>query len=114
MSDVALEVLSGMTGNVNRNRLLVLLLFDLRRHFVSCRKCKSARSGRDFDELCNWTKGMLVEVAVKWDSNIAGRLAARASSKEHVFPCPNPNAHGEAYAATAEPVTVTGMQGSIF
>lgn len=100
--------------NVNRNRLLVLILFDLRKHFVSCRKCKAARMARDFDQLCEGTKRMLVEVAVKWDSNIAGRLAARASAKEHVFPCPNPNAHGEAYAAIAEPVIVTGAQGSIF
>lgn len=100
--------------NVNRNRLLVLILLDLRKHFNKCQQCRSARSARDYDALCQWAKGQLIEVAVKWDNNIAGRLAARASANQHVFPCPNPNAHGEAYAATAEPVIVTGGQGSIF
>lgn len=110
----ALEVLFVTRMNVNRNRLLVLLLLDLRKHFNKCGKCRAARTTRDFDSLCEWSKGMLVEVAVKWDSNIAGRLAARKSADQHCFPCPNPNAHGEAYAATAEPVVVTGRQGSIF
>lgn len=99
--------------NVNRDRLLVVKLLHVRRHFNSCKQCRAARNARAFDNMCEWAKMELVEIAVKWDSNIAGRLAARASSKEHVFPCPNPNAHGEAYAAVAEPVVVVGMQGQL-
>lgn len=104
-----------MTGsNINRQRLLVTILFDLRKHFAGCRVCKQARIGRDFDLLCDLAKTSLVEVAVKWDSNIGRRLAARNSKDEHIFPCPNPYAHGEAYAAIAEPVTVTAHIGTLF
>jgi hypothetical protein len=103
-----------MAGNVNRQRLLVLMLLDLRRHFASCRKCAGARKGRDFSMLCEYTQKELVEIAVKWDNNIAVRLHARRSDKEHIFPCPDPNKHGEAWAAAVEPVTVTARQGKLF
>lgn len=100
--------------NVNRDNLLAVALLRLRRHFNACKKCRSARTARDFDMMCDEAKSALVEVAVKWDNNIPQRLAARNSSKEHVFPCPNPNAHGAAYALTAEPVVVVGMTERLF
>lgn len=100
--------------NVNRDNLLAVALLRLRRHFNACRQCRSARTVRDFDAMCSEAKAALIEVAVKWDNNIPQRLAARNSSKEHVFPCPNPNAHGAAYALTAEPVVVVGMTERLF
>lgn len=104
-----------MTGrNINRQRLLVVTLFHLRRHLGHCRACKSAMHTGDFDMLCDLAKQDLVEVAVKWDTSIAGRLTARNSNREYVFPCPDPNAHGEAYAATAEPVLVTAHVDTLF
>lgn len=111
---MAMEVLLMTQVNVNRQRLLVVVLLRLRRHFNSCRKCRAARKARDFDELCDLAKLDLIEVAVKWDSNIGQRLAARNSADDYIFPCPSPNAHGEAYAATAEPCIVLGRPGMLF
>jgi hypothetical protein len=68
----------------------------------------------DFDKLCDLAKHDLVEVAVKWDTSIAGRLTARRSKDEYIFPCPDPNAHGEAYAATAEPCQVIAHIDTLF
>lgn len=96
--------------NINTQNLLCVKLLQLRRHFGSCKTCRAARGARDFDALCEWSKVTLVEVAVKWDNNIAGRLAARNGNHRHMFPCPDPNAHGPAYALTAESVIIGSVQ----
>jgi len=103
-----------MARNINRQNLLCVELLKLRRHFMTCRKCRAAMKVRDFGALCDSTKTSLVEVAVKWDRNIAGRLAARNSREPHMFPCPDPNAHGPAYAITAEALIVTAHQDGLF
>jgi hypothetical protein len=99
--------------NVNRDNLLAVRLLKLRRHFNSCKTCRGARKARDFDMLCDSAKTDLVEVAVAWDNNIPGRLAARAGTRDWIFPCPSPNAHGAAYAITAEACIIGGRQESL-
>lgn len=104
-----------MSGaNVNRNNLLAVRLLQVRRHFNTCRGCKGAITARDFDSLCDNTKSDLLFIALRWESNIAARLAAVRNTDGLVFPCPDPNAHGAAYAATAEPVTITSTQPALF
>lgn len=103
-----------MARNVNRDSLLAVRLLQVRRHFNTCRKCRAAMNGKTFDDLCDTTKADLLFIALKWESNIAARLAAVRSNDGLVFPCPDPNAHGAAYAATAEPVTITSTQGHLF
>lgn len=98
------------TRNINTQNLLCVKLLQLRRHFGSCKACRAARIARDYDALCSWSKSALVEVAVKWDNNIAGRLAARNGNHSYIFPCPDTNAHGPAYALTAEAVIVESKQ----
>lgn len=99
--------------NVNRENLLCVQLLRLRRHLNSCKQCRSARKVRDYTGLCEVTRSAIVEIAVKWDNNIAGRLAARNGMHEYIFPCPDPNAHGPAYALTAEAVIITAHQESL-
>src|ERR1700730_6236723 len=103
-----------MPRNVNRDNLLAVRLWQVRRHLNTCRKCRAAMNGASFDDLCDATKGDLLFVALKWDSNIPARLAAVRSGDGLTFVCPDPNAHGAAYAATAEPVTVISTQGNLF
>jgi hypothetical protein len=74
----------------------------------------SAIKTGDFDRLCDGTKSDILFVAVRWEANIAGRLAVRHKGNNLQFLCPDPNAHGAAYAATAEPVTVTGVMEPLF
>lgn len=102
------------TRNINTQNLLCVKLLQLRRHFGSCKVCRAARTARDYDALCPWSKSALVEVAVKWDNNIAGRLAARNGNHSYIFPCPDTNAHGPAYALTAEAVIVESAQDRLF
>jgi hypothetical protein len=100
--------------NINRQNLLCVRLLQLRRHFNACKQCRAARMARGFDLMCEWAKAALVEVAVKWDNNIAGRLAARNGHHEYIYPCPNPNAHGPAYAITAEACIVDSRAEGLF
>jgi hypothetical protein len=98
----------------NRHHLLAVKLLELRRHFNSCQQCRSARVGRDFSFMCGPAQDLLIEIAVKWEANIPGRLAAIRSKETTVFPCPDPNAHGPAYAITAEAVYVTDVAERLF
>jgi hypothetical protein len=100
--------------NVNRSNTLAVRLLQVRRHVNSCRKCMAAIDAMDFDLLCDCTKDDLVFIAARWDANIAGRLAVRRKGDELQFLCPDLNAHGPAYAAVAEPVTVTGTMTPLF
>ena len=100
--------------SANRNNLLAVRLLQVRRHFNTCRACRSAVKCGSFDRLCDSTKADLVFIACKWESNIAGRLAAKRSGDGLTFVCPDPNAHGAAYAITAEAVTVTSIQEGLF
>jgi hypothetical protein len=98
----------------NRNNLLAVRLLQLRRHLVTCRQCKAAMKASDFGGLCKATVEDVLFIASKWDSNIPDRLAASRSGTGLTFICPDPNAHGAAYAATAEPVTIAAVQPGLF
>lgn len=103
-----------MGASANRNNLLAVRLLTVRRHFNTCQKCKSALSAEDPFMLCTETLKDLMFIATRWESSIAGRLAVRRNGKDLLFLCPDLNAHGAAYAATAEPVEVHGVQESLF
>lgn len=100
--------------NVNRQNLLCVILLQLRNHFAKCDKCRSARKAKAYGEMCSWAQEAIVEVAIRWDRNIPGRLAAINGKDEWIFPCPDPNEHGSAYALTAEACIVAGKQGGMF
>lgn len=99
--------------NVNRQNLLSVKLLQLKRHFATCQQCRSAIKAKSWLELCEWAQEALIEVAGKWDSNIPSRLAARKNADPHIFPCPDLNAHGPAYALTAEPLIAQSVQGRL-
>lgn len=103
-----------MTVSINRSNLLAVKLMELRRHLVTCDACHGAIKSKAYELLCDMTKMAILDIAVKWDSNIAGRLAAKKSGNPLQFLCPDPNMHGAAYAATAEAVTVTSIQDGLF
>lgn len=106
--------MSGGKYNVNRHNTLAVMLLDLRRHFQKCGHCKGARDTHDFDLLCPYAKRHIVNIAIRWDSNLSVRLAVRRTHDVLHFLCPNVNAHGPAYALTAEPVHVTDVQTALF
>lgn len=95
---------------VNTGNTVALMLLELKRHFNVCDECRGALKTRDYSAMCAWCQSHVIEVARKWDSNIALRLKARKSGEKFVFRCPDLNKHGPAYAMTAEPLMVTGIQ----
>lgn len=100
--------------NVNRSNLLAVRLLQLRRHLTRCNGCKGAMKSGSPDLMCDATKTAILEIAIKWDANITGRLAARRSGEDYVFPCPDLNKHGPAYALTAEACVIAARQDRIF
>lgn len=100
--------------SVNRSNLLAVRLLELRRHLSTCWGCRAALKNASFELLCKETVADILFIAQKWDSNITARLAVRRRGEELQFLCPDPNAHGAAYAATAEPVIVTGTMQALF
>lgn len=100
--------------DVNRNNTLCVMLLDLRRHFAMCKSCTGARKGRCYDLLCPYAKSRIIDIAIRWDTNLGARLKTRKSGQTLLFLCPNPMAHGAAYALTAEPVQVVYVQDSLF
>lgn len=94
--------------------ILCVKLLQLRRHFDSCPLCHVAIKGHDYTMVCDEAKEMLIEVAIKWNNNIPGRLAAHNSGRRYIYPCPDPRAHGAAYQLTAEALIVEGTQDRLF
>lgn len=105
--------MEGRKPSVNKNNTLCVLLLELRRHLNSCAGCRSALDAHSYDLICDYSKRRIIDIARRWDTNIAGRLAARREADRLQFLCPNPNAHGAAYALTAEAVKVTAYQDSL-
>lgn len=99
---------------VNAHNHLSVMLLDLRRHLTGCRNCQMARKGADYDLLCLWTKISIVEISVRWERNIPGRLAAYKGEDPYIFPCPDVNKHGPAYALTAEACVVESKIDKMF
>lgn len=100
--------------NINRQTFICVRLLELRRHLGTCPKCRSALKAADRNALCDESVKLVLLIAQRWDSNIPGRLAVRRKGRSLQFLCPDPNAHGPAYAATAEAVEVTSVQDGLF
>lgn len=110
----ALEVLVMPRYNVNKHTSLAVRLLELRRHFNTCTQCASAMKAKDHNLLCPYTKESILWIAIRWEANIPGRLAAAKSKDAHIFPCPDPNVHGPAYALSAEACVVVGITDRMF
>lgn len=51
---------------------------------------------------------------MRWERSLSVRIQVRKDNSKLVFLCPDPNVHGAAYAAVAEPVIVTHVQDALF
>lgn len=100
--------------NVNAHNHLAVMLLDLRRHFQRCDECRLGRKAESYDEFCDYGKQMIVDIAIRWERNIPGRLAVHKTHDPWIYPCPNPNAHGPAYALTAEACIVQSIVDQLF
>lgn len=69
---------------------------------------------RDYSLLCDYTQRRIIDIAMRWERSLSVRIQVRKDNNKLVFLCPDPNVHGAAYAAVAEPVIVTHVQDALF
>lgn len=100
--------------DANSDNRLADLLLELKRHLRACRKCQGAMKTRDRNLLCDHTIGLILTAAWQYDHVIPRRIAAKRKGDPHVFACPDLSAHGKASLLTAEPLLVTGIEGTLF
>lgn len=100
--------------NVNKHTAISVKLLELRRHLTTCRPCRAAIKSKSYQDLCAYACESILYVALRWDANIPGRLAAAKGKEPHIFPCPDLNAHGPAYAVSAEACIVTNIMDGLF
>lgn len=104
-----------MSGySVNADNRVANLLIELNRHVKTCKQCKGAIKTRDKYALCDHTIGLILTLAVTHAGVIPRRLKLRRKGDLSVFACPDVSKHGQAYAMTAEPLIVVGVQGELF
>lgn len=103
-----------MARNVNSDRVTADLLLELKRHLRTCKSCQGATKARDRAALCDHTIGLILSIATRYDHVIPRRLQVKRRNYPHVFACPDLSLHGPTYALIAEPLIVTGIEGTLF
>lgn len=100
--------------SVNQDHRISQMLLELKRHFKTCSTCPAAVKSRSPDMLCNHSIGLIISIAVRYDTLIPARLQAVRDKRNVVYACPDLAAHGESYALIAEPLNAVGVQGALF
>ena len=94
----------------NQDRSLFDAMIELKRHLRSCTPCHSARKAADEYGMCRTGMRLTLRAADRYDLLISLRQKAFASKQDTVFACPDTSKHGQAYALTALPLHVIGVQ----
>lgn len=100
--------------NVNSASRTADLLLELKRHIKVCKTCTGAIKARDRFGLCDHTMGLVFTLTITYDSVIPRRLKVGRNGTPKVYACPDLSKHGSAYAMTAEPLIVVGVQDGLF
>ena len=85
-------------------------LITLKRHLRSCKECSAGLKAGSAHLMCAQGLTMTVSAAKLYDGVISARVAAKSNGGDLLFLCPDTTQHGIAYALTALPVAVTGIQ----
>lgn len=86
----------------------------LRRHVIKCNKCKGAIAASYPEHLCLTGMLLVTNAAKEFDAVLAVKREAHKDPDGFVYACPDVSKHGEAYALSAQPLTVVGRQESLF
>lgn len=89
-------------------------MINLRSHLVKCYKCRFAFGDGESNDACD--KGVLMAVTVvkAADKLLDTKRHAVSTINNYVYACPDIAVHGEAYALTAQPLSVNGIQDELF
>lgn len=86
----------------------------LRSHLIKCYECRCAYATNEPNTVCLTGVMLGMQVAKTCDKLFALKRQAVSTINHHVYACPDLSAHGEAYALTAEPLSVNGTQEGLF
>lgn len=103
-----------MMYDVNSDNRFADLLLDLKRHIRHCQSCAGAIRVNDHAMLCTRSRVLILTMVMQYDHVIPRRLQAKRESDRVVYACPDLTRHGKAYAMTADPLFVVGVQESLF
>lgn len=103
-----------MALNVNSDGRIAEMLLELKRHLRTCKRCRGAIAVRFSDELCGYAAQKILDIAIRYDTLIPRRIAAKRASGEIVYACPDLAKHGRSYPMIAEPLRVTHVQDRLF
>lgn len=103
-----------MVQTPNSDNRVADLLLELKRHLRACKLCQGAIKTRDRGMMCDHSIGLVISVALRYDTVIPRRIAAKRRNDPHVFSCPDLSAHGKTYALIAEPLIVVGIESALF
>ena len=103
-----------MSVNVNSDNRVADVMAEIKRHFKYCNKCPGAIKALDYDNLCRRMRVLIVTAALQFDTVIPRRLSAARNKRPVFYACPDIGAHSKTWAMTAEPLTATGIQESLF
>lgn len=100
-------------SSVKDARLLNALTL-LRRHMLRCAECKGAVSALSYGTMCTRGIRLTLNAAAYWDAVMERKRDAVKRPDGCVYPCPDITEHGDVWALTVVPVTVTGTQETLF
>ena len=103
-----------MVYDVNSDNRTADLLIQAKAHVRKCEKCNGAIRIADRDGLCPYMMTLLLTFITQYDRVIPRRLTAKRSGNVVIYSCPDLSMHGKAYALTAEPLVVKGVQDKLF
>lgn len=86
----------------------------LRRHMLTCGKCKGALKASYPDHLCLTGSLLVAQAALEFNAILDIKRKAHKHPDGFVYACPDVSLHGQAYALAAQPLAVTGIQEGLF
>jgi hypothetical protein len=89
-------------------------IINLRSHLINCYKCRAVFADPDLPNVCQEGIAMCMQVAHSCNALLATKRQAVSTINHYVYACPDIAVHGEAYAMTAQPMAVVGVQDGLF
>lgn len=87
---------------------------ELRRHIKTCYECRYAFSDNLTRPLCHAGTILSVRLAYNCERVLKLKLTAASAPGGKIYACPDLSKHGDAYAISATPFTISGVQGELF
>lgn len=89
-------------------------VINLRSHLLKCYTCRGSFEIDNPYGACEHGITYAVRVAQTCNQLLETKRKAVSTINGHVYACPDVSAHGEAYALTAEPLSVVAAQEGLF